>query len=242
MGKPAREICVSGDPIADLVGRVRRPMAGRHLGAAGLEMRHHLIWKSFRPMCSCQARERRNQRVVMGEGILDLVVPAFQVVRLDAVRTERDSFRDENTGAGLAVILAEQAARHRHREIRNLREQPEPDLRFHLSPATVAAFVVEITRELHEQVFRKVRVRVLVGNGEHCLATCATPAERLELPDRGDAVIRTHRSRRTEGPGQEGGPCRAQRIDMNREIEAEQVPALPIRTCHEHPCRRPEIG
>ena len=82
----------------------------------------------------------------MATRIVDLVVAGLRVVRLDAVRTERDPLRDEQAGAGLEVVLAEQAARHRHREVGDLREQPEADLRLHLPLATVTELVIEVPR------------------------------------------------------------------------------------------------
>jgi hypothetical protein len=59
-------------------------------------------------------------------------------VRLDPVAAEGDPLRDEDPGTGLGVVLAEQAAWHGDREVGDLREQTEADLRLHLPLPAVA--------------------------------------------------------------------------------------------------------
>ena len=198
-------------------------------------MRHDLLGEASRPMRSRQARQRRDQRVVVATRILELVVAGLRVVRLDAVGTERDPLGDEQAGAGLQVVLAEEAARHRHREVGDPREQAEADLRLHLPLATITALVVEVAGELDEEAFREARVGLLVGDGEHRLAARAAAAERLELRDRGDAVVGTQGARRAERTGEEGRPSRPQRLQVDREVMAQEVAALPGRISHAHP-------
>ena len=103
--EPSREVGVAHDPIADLVRRHGWPavglhVSGLHLGGAGLEVRHGLLGESSCPMRSRQARQRRHQCVVVTTRIVDLVIAALRVVRLDSVGTERDPLRDEHTRAG----------------------------------------------------------------------------------------------------------------------------------------------
>ncbi len=120
-----------------------------------------------------------------------LVVEAFVILRLDAVDAERDSLTDQDAGAGVAVVVGELRARHRDREAGCLRQHGELHLGLHLRPAAVTHRVVEVARELHEQLRVEVGSWVCIFDVEQHLPARAASEDLLASGHRPDRNLKS---------------------------------------------------
>ncbi len=142
----------AGEAAAQLVECQRRRLTHR----GGLQVDGELACEPLRQppgsMRSREAADGAQQRAVVIDGSGHLVVEALVVLLFDPVGAELDSLADQDSGAGVTVVVAELGARHRDREARRKRQSGELHLGLHLCPAAVTHRIVEVAGELHEQL------------------------------------------------------------------------------------------
>src|SRR5690606_35282067 len=139
---------------------------------------------------------------------------ALRVQRLQPVAAECNALRDQHAGAGDAVIVGEVTARHRDRERRIARQQRETNLRFQLLATLVAYAIVEIARELDEQLAVQPCLWLRVFDREEKLAPGAATVARRDCIDRRDRSAVSEYTAGAKRPREKRRTARAQRFDM----------------------------
>ena len=171
--------------------------------------------------------QRREQRAVVLYWFGHFVVEALMVLPFDPVLTEWDSLSDEDSGAGLAVIVGELHAWHRDGEFRRARQCGEAHLRFHLRLPAVPCRVVEVAGELDEKVGRQIRRGPVVANRHDDLASRAPAGGLTELGYAGDGVVAGEDTRSPKRIGEEPGAPVVQRGSVGWKCRAIQVAGEP---------------
>lgn len=89
--------------------------------------------------------------ILMFPWIGHLIVGAFIILALDTVAAKLNSFRGQNSGTGVAMVVGEHGSRHRDRKPGFAGQGRKQDLGFHLGLSAITDGVVGVAGKLHEQ-------------------------------------------------------------------------------------------
>jgi hypothetical protein len=177
---------------------------------------------------SGQPGDGPDQRPVVLHWFRHPVIQTLCVMALDPAAPKRNPPRDQDARARVPVIVSEKALRYADRKPWSPRQQCQPHFQFHLILRSISKLVIEVSRELHEQVGVQAGRGFIVHDRQKQLTARAAARALLELSDSGDSVVRCERTGSLESRCEERLSPRTQGFAVRRYLQAQRVSEDPI--------------